>query len=51
MGEPIEGGAKCEESETEAAPASSDSNGVFCRDVGIGAKVGVYPCVGEVDRI
>ena len=51
MEEPIEGGTKCEKSETEAAPASSGSNGVFCGDVGIGANVGVHPCVGAVDKI
>ena len=47
----MEGGAKCEELETEVTSASYDSDGVFGRDVGIGVSVGVGACVDAVDEI
>ena len=46
----MEGGAKCEELETEATPASQDSDSVCIRDVGIGASVAVGACVDAVDK-
>jgi hypothetical protein len=47
----MEGGPTCEGLETEATLASQDSDGVFVRDVGIGASVGVGVWMDEVDRI
>jgi hypothetical protein len=49
--ETMEGGAKCEELETEVTSASYDSDGVFGRDVGIGASVGAGAGVDVVDKI
>jgi hypothetical protein len=42
----MEGGAKCEESETGVTDVSQD----FGSDVGIGASVGVGACVDAVDK-
>ena len=45
----MEGGAMCKGLKTEATLASEDPDGVFVRDVGIGASVGVGACLDEVD--